>query len=216
MVLSIQLEFTVSAMPPTGTDNDTGAPQQSLSQGRAIDTASQPRRSRRLQTAILDQQIDDTIALHATEPQAQASRHSLDNVEAAWPSLSHSRGDAHIHPQVRHSRRLRAMASREQISTLAAVPTDSSPAQSPEPLTQCTHSPPRASQKRRPSEPLHMSLRRPAVRQFHMSLRRPAVRQCTTQTSQPALMNAHIMESAGARQTGMSPRSSPGLAFDPG
>ena len=159
-------------------------------------------------TTALGQQTEATTASHPivstppARPQAHAIR--ISNADADRASSPHDRNGAHIHAQARRSKRLQAMASSQQTRILAAARMETSPTQNAQPLAQCTHSPPRASRKRRASEP------------FHMSLRRPTARQRTAQVSQPSLMNAYDTESASEWHSSMSPLSSSGLPFDPG
>ena len=123
--------------------------------------------------------------------------------DAAQPAASATQ--AQIPKSLRRSKRINTVGTSHHNRTAAQCTAHTSPIRTPQPVLQSRHSPPRASRKRRPSEPLHMELRRPKARQR------------TAQTAQPSLLHAHITESASARHSSKaSPHSPSGIPFDRG
>ena len=166
-------------MPLIDTHNKVDAPQENSFKDDDESNAAPPlRRSKRIRTMASSQQDGDAPRTTARAAQTQRS--------------------------VRQSNRIRAMASSHHNGTTTRCTANTSPAQTPRPVVHSKHSPPRASRKRRPSEPLHINLQRPRTRQ-------------RTIETQPSLLHACIMESASERHSNnASPNTPSGMPFDRG
>ena len=96
---------------------------------------------------------------HLQPPSLPAVR--TDTCADAPQQLSpHCKDDIHVDLQPRRSARLRTAAYDQRNEIAAALTKATLPSEPSQPLVQANQSRPRASMKRRPSEPSHMSLRR--------------------------------------------------------
>ena len=170
-------------MPLLGTHMHDDVPQGDPSYNHndeEVHTATRLRRSKRMRTL-------------ATSPTDEAAQPAASATQAQTPK------------SLRRSKRIDTVGTSHNNGTAAQCTEHTSPTRTPQPVLQSRHSPPRASRKRRPSEPLHMELRRPKARQR------------TAQTAQPSLQHAHVTESASARHSSKaSPHSPSGIPFDRG